>query len=201
MPVALFFRTPEGFRDVDRAALALIRGRVLDVGAGVGSMALSLQDMGRDVTAVEVVPEAADIMVRRGVENVWEGRIQDLPPTGEFDTILVLMNGASLAGSLQGLPQFLSLLGGLLSPGGQVLLDSTDLVGKGDDEEWQEAEGDYPGELQYQLEFQGERGAPFPQLFVDPRTLARIAQGARWTSDVVWEGTEGEFLARLRPEP
>lgn len=199
MPVALFFRGVDAMREVDKQALILVRGRVLDGGACVGSVTLLLQSLGVDVTAVEVIPEAVEIMKSRGVKDPRGGRLGDLPRTREFDTVLLLMNGAALAGTLSGLPEFLDILDGLLAPGGQVLVDSTDLrdrwaagqVGV----DW--AEGEYPGEFHYQVEFDGERGAPFPQLFVDPDTLATVASERGWTATVCWEGIDGEYLARL----
>ena len=46
LPVAVFFRAPEGFFSFERAAMPLCRGRVLDVGAGTGVHTLYLQDQG-----------------------------------------------------------------------------------------------------------------------------------------------------------
>ena len=205
MPISVFFRQGEGLSPADRAALARARGRVLDAGAGVGSISLALQERGLAVTALEVIPEGVAIMRERGVLDVREGRLEELPRNGAFDTILLLMNGTSLAGTLSGLPAFLETLEGLLAPGGQVLVDSTDLAG------WESTEGAsrggagpewgpedaYPGELQYQLEFEGRRGAPFPQLFVDPSTLEKIAEENGWKMESVWRGEEGEYLACL----
>src|SRR5688572_1231082 len=48
MPVALFFRSGARLTVADRRALALCRGRVLDVGAGAGALALALQDVGAE---------------------------------------------------------------------------------------------------------------------------------------------------------
>jgi hypothetical protein len=171
----------------------------------VGSIALLLQDEGLPVTAVEVVPEAVEIMRSRGVHDARMGRLEDLDEERAFDTILLLMNGSALAGTLRGLPPFLSSLGRLLAPGGQVLLDSTDLTGGRVGGPWLDEDGslpdacedDYPGELQYQIEYRRDRGAPFPQLFVDPETLRRVAEREGWTAEVVWEGVQGEYLARL----
>jgi SAM-dependent methyltransferase len=198
MPVAIFFRPREQFQEVDQVALTLVRGKVLDVGAGVGPVSLALQEVGLAVTAVEVIPEAAGIMERRGVKKVLRGSVLDLPPDPTFDTLLLLMNGVALAGTLAGLTPLLKSLTGFLAPGGQVLLDSTDL-------QFQEPEGSRdhsdgvppPGELQYQIEFQGQKGAPFPQLFLDPSNLRRVAEEGGWVMEVVWEGEEGEYLARL----
>lgn len=199
MPVSLFFRTREKLREVDRAALSMARGRVLDVGAGVGCLSLILQEEGSSVTAVEVIPEAVEIMTGRGVKDAREGRIEDLPAGPDFDTLLLLMNGAALAGTLAGLPRFLQTLAGLLASGGHVLLDSTDVLDgeeeAADPQGW--GEGEYPGEFQYQMEFQGQRGAPFPQLFIDPATLKRVAAEGGWRMELVWQGAEGDYLARL----
>jgi len=199
MAVSIFFRSPEELRDVDREALNLVHGRVLDVGAGVGSLSLTLQDRGVDVTAIEVIPEAVDIMVRRGVREARLGWVQDLPASATFNTILLLMNGAALAGTMAGLPPLLRALGRLLAPGGQLLLDSTDLIqtGGGESEIPGDEEGRYPGELHYQMEFRGERGAPFPQLFVDPVTLEATASEEGWMTELVREEEAGGFLAKL----
>lgn len=209
MPVSLFFRSRDELMGVDRAALAMTRGRVLDGGAGVGSLALLLQEEGVRVTAVEVVPEGVDIMRERGVKDPRQGRLEDLSSDDLFDTILLLMNGTALAGTLGGLPTFMSTLARLLAPGGQVLVDSTDLLGgevwAGHDPHGQidgevQVHEPYPGELQYQLSFRGRRGAPFPQLFVDSRTLSRLARKEGWVTEVVWRGRDRTYLARLSRE-
>jgi len=217
MPVALFFRDRDDLRPVDREALGRVRGRVLDGGAGVGSLTLLLQSEEVFVTAVEVIPEAVEIMRARGVRDARAGRLEDLPDGETFDTVLLLMNGTSLAGTLAGFPLLLGALSRLVAPGGQVLVDSTDLTDPSQDAavasspahgpaaaalpSGHEDDGDgveaYPGELQYQLEYRGRRGAPFPQLFLDPATLRRMAAREGWEAEVVWQGEDGEYLACL----
>ncbi len=183
IPVSVFCRGEGELRGPDRDAIRLARGKTLDVGAGVGAISLLLQEKGLPVTALEVVPEGVEIMRARGVEDPRESRLEGLPFGELYDTILLLMNGTALAGTLSGLPDLLHSLGRLLAPGGQVLMDSTDLAGD--------------GEFQYQLEFQGEKGAPFPQLFLEPETLGRVAAELGWRMEVVWKGKDGEYLARL----
>jgi len=210
MPVSIFFRSGDDLRPIDREALARVRGRVLDGGAGVGSLALILQERGVPVIAAEIIPEGVAIMKERGVREVIGAPLEALQLEGAFDTILLLMNGTALAGTLRGFSAFLDTLDGLLAPGGQILMDSTDLLAG---EAWAESRGGpgqaaggsqdgYPGELHYQMEFRGERGAPFPQLFLDQRTLVRLAGEMGWRVEVVRDYQGGEYLACLtRQEP
>ncbi len=192
LPVDLFFREGPGLRPPDVEAVRLSRSPVLDVGAGVGAVALELQERGVEVVAAEVIPEAVEIMRERGVAAPLLWDLHRDPAPGRFETVLCLMNGTALAGTLEGLGPLLDRLAPALAPGGQILLDSTDPRG------WDAAEdGRYPGELHYQLEYRGEAGAPFPQLFVDPLTLAEVGASRGWKTEVLWEGGEGEYLARL----
>jgi SAM-dependent methyltransferase len=190
-PVRVFFRGPKEFSALDAAALDLCRGRVLDVGAGAGCHALELQTRGVAVTAIDVSPDAVAVMRRRGVRDVrradvfaWDGE--------RFDTVLILMNGIGLAGSLQGLDRFLTEAPRLLGTGGQVLLDSFD---PGPPEPGRSRR--YPGEMRFQLEYDGVRGAPYDFLFLDYATLRRHARAAGWRCDSIWQEAEGHYLARL----
>jgi SAM-dependent methyltransferase len=194
MPVSVFFREGPDLRGADRAALDLVRGRILDAGAGVGSISLLLQQRGFPVTATEILPEAVEIMKDRGVRDPFLGSVVRLPLDRTFDTILLLMNGAALAGTLRGFPNLLRELGGRLAPGGQVLMDSTDL-GRGGEEGGRD--GWCGEEVHYQLQFQQVKGAPFPQLFLGPLTMASLATPEGWEVEVAWEGEGGEYLARL----
>ena len=206
MEVGLFFRSRENLRPVDLEALRRVRGRVLDVGAGVGCISLILQNEGFRVTAVEMIPEAVEIMRDQGVEDPREGSVERMEQSRSYDTLLLLMNGPAIAGTLVGFPRLLGTLDGLMASGGQVLLDSTDLRSRRSPQDRATGStpgspgdaGEYPGELQYQMEFRGEKGAPFPQLFLDPDTLEDLATSEGWRTEIVWTGSEGEYLACLK---
>ena len=195
MPVGVFFRAGRSLRPADRQALALSRGRVLDVGAGGGALALALQDAGHPVTALEILPGAVRVLRERGVQEARRGDLWTFRPRRLYDTVLALMNGTAPAGTLAGLGPLLAALAAPLAPDGQLLVDSTDLREPG--RRPVRGDGRYVGELQYQLEYEGERGPPFPQLFVDPLRLGRAARSVGLAARVVWRGRAGEFLARV----
>jgi SAM-dependent methyltransferase len=202
VPVSYFFRTPDQFPAVERTAMDLAHGRVLDVGAGSGCHSLALQDRGLDVTAIEILPGLVEILRERGVRNARQASWMDVD-AGQFDTVLLLMNGIGLAETLGGLPRFFDGMRRLIRKGGQILADSTDVRVRMDPEAGrtgalERPDGRYVGELHFQLEFEGKKGPPFAQLYVDSATLRRHAVEAGWSCEVVQEpDVYGNYLARL----
>jgi SAM-dependent methyltransferase len=196
--IAHFFRTEDQFPKLELQALELCRGRVLDVGAGSGCHSLVLQQRGVDVCALELAPELCELMRERGVQQVRRGDIREF--AGErFDTVLMMMNGLELAGSLQGLQRMLTRLHDVVTAGGQVLADSTDLrdTHGSEPDRTRRGDGRYVGELVFQLEYQGIKGSPFPHLYVDPDTLADYSARTGWRVEVLSHGDFGHYLARL----
>lgn len=200
LPAALFFRGEGEWLEVDRVALGLCRGAILDVGACAGALALPLQAAGHEVTALELLPGAVAVMRARGVRDARHGDLWTFAPERRYDTVLALMNGAAAAATMAGLIPLLAALAERLAPHGQLLIDSTDLRAKGGRGRARRGDGRYVGELQYQLGYEGERGPPLPQLFVDPDRLAEAGEAVGLTSEVVWKGRgpPGSYLARLR---
>jgi SAM-dependent methyltransferase len=205
VPIAYFFRGPDQFPEVERVALRLCRGRVLDVGAGSGCHSLVLQEQGFEVTAIDVLPGLVEILRDRGVKDVRLAGWMDVD-AGQFDTVLMMMNGLGLAETLEGLRRFLREAPRLLRPGGQILADSTDVRTRMAPEaarsgrlQW--PDGRYIGELHFQIEFEGRKGRPFGQLYVDPETLTRFTGEAGWACEIVVPPDEyGNYLVRLTPD-
>lgn len=203
VPAALFFREPHEFLPFERFALELARGRVADLGAGTGVHTLALQERGFEVTAVEWLPELVEIQRARGVRDArqadflhWSG-----PPV---DTVLMLMNGLGPVGTLRGLDRFLRHAHALVVPGGQLLADSSEALPSGgvdprDAERWPPTPDAYPGEAWIELEYEGRRGLPFRELYVDMETLVERAETAGWRCQIAFEGEAGGYLARLVP--
>ncbi|HSB73170.1 MAG TPA: class I SAM-dependent methyltransferase [Candidatus Methylomirabilis sp.] len=200
VPARVFFRGPEEFSALEEAALELCLGRVLDVGAGAGCHSVILQQRHVPVCAIDVAPEAVEVMRKRGVRDVLCADVFSLR-AGPFDTLLMLMNGIGIVGNLAGLRRFLAKAGRLVRPDGQILLDSYD---PGPDAVEGAAREDgtlgarrYPGEMRFQLEYEGKRGPTLEWLFVDFETLADRAAHEGWSAEMIWREEEGHYLARL----
>ncbi len=201
-PVEEFYRPDDQpLPELERVALDLCRGRTLDLGAGAGRHALELQHRGLEVTALDVAAEAVEVMRERGVSDARCGGLECV--AGErFDTILLLMHGIGLVGTLSGLDDFLDRTRLYLQADGQLVFDSADL-GIVMPEHFEEgldawrAGGDYPGEVDYRLSYRGLEGDPYPWLFVDPFTLADRADAAGLRFEVAAWGPRGAYLARI----
>ena len=198
MPVEILFRKYEDMPAIERHAMDISRGKILDVGAGAGCHALVLQQRGMDVTAIDISPLSVEAMKGRGVQKVLEQDFYTLE--GQFDTILLLMNGVGIVGTMERFPLLFRQLESLLAPGGQVLCDSSDLCYIYEDEEGvidlTDVEG-YYGELTYQLRYKDIIGKPFPWVYVDAETLREKAEENGFEMEVVIQGEHYDYLARL----
>ena len=198
IPVETLFRPLDGMPAVEQKALELACGDILDVGAGAGCHSLALQQMGKHVTAIDISPLAVATMRERGVADVREQDFFTLD--GRYDTILMLMNGIGIVGSLSRMPAFFMQVDRLLAPDGQLLCDSSDICYIFEDEEGiidlTGIDG-YYGELTYQMQYKGIKGEPFPWLFIDPETLREQAQAHGFACEVVSRGSHYDYLARI----
>jgi SAM-dependent methyltransferase len=193
MPIDIFFRTPHEMPELERHALNLCYGKVLDVGAGVGSHALLLQERGLDVTAIDISAEAVQIMQQRGVKKAI---VQDVfTTTTTYDTLLFLMNGIGLTGTLAGLNAFLVQAKSMINPNGQLIFDSSDISYLYADQQMPTSE--YYGEVSYQYEYQGQKGSWFQWLYIDQQLLLQRASELGWKCEIIFDDGEDQYLARL----
>ena len=70
LPVSHLLRTPDEMPEIERKALDMSYGKILDVGAGAGCHSLALQEMGHEVTAIDISPLCCEAMERRGIKDV-----------------------------------------------------------------------------------------------------------------------------------
>ena len=198
IPVKTLFRSLDEMPAIEREALEVANGNILDVGAGSGCHSLALQAMEKRVTAIDISPLAVATMRERGVKDVREQDFFTLD--GKYDTILMLMNGIGIVGSLSRMDAFFMQVEHLLAPGGQLLCDSSDICYVFEDEEgFIDLTGveDYYGELTYQMQYRDIKGEPFPWLFIDPETLREQASQHGFHCDILVRGPHYDYLARI----
>lgn len=201
MSVAYLFRSYNEMPKMEQKALQLAKGRVLDVGCGAGSHSLTLQnERNLDITAIDISANAIEACTLRGIKDA---RVQDVMTleNEKYDTILLLMNGAGMCGKLKNIPKFLLKLKSLLNPGGQILMDSSDIIYMFDDDEdggkWIPSDNAYYGEVVFNIAYKGEKEKPFDWMYIDYNTLQNAAFANGLKSELILEGEHYDYLAKL----
>lgn len=198
---AYFFRSYAQMPRLEQLALNKARGTVLDIGACAGCHSLHLQEKGFDVTALERSALCCQVMQARGIEKVVQSDLFDAPPQ-QFDTLLLLMNGTGLAGTLENFPRFVGQLKKLLKPDGQILIDSSDLIylflnddGSAD---LDLNASRYYGELTFQTAYNGAKSAQFPWLYLDRDLLAQLIEKENLILETTDIGEHFDYLATIK---
>lgn len=198
IPVATLFRSFRDMPKMEQKALKMAKGKILDVGAGSGCHSLWLRDKGLDVTAIDISPYSIETMKERGLVNVRE---QDFFTLEEkYDTILMLMNGIGIVGTLDKLPDFFKHIDKILEQDGQLLCDSSDLCYLYDDKDGiaELLDSDkYYGELEYTMCYDEVKGDSFPWLYIDANTLRNYAEANGFDMEIVRRGEHYDYLARI----
>jgi SAM-dependent methyltransferase len=200
LPASTFFRPAQEY-EIERTALELTRGRVLDVGAGTGLHSIFLQEKGLKVCAIDLSPEAIQVMQGRGVIDVHRADVMSFAG-GKFDTILMMGHGIGMVENLSGLDQFLAHARTLLRPGGQILMTSLDVRVTSEPmnlsyQKRNAESGHYIGEIRMRFKHGDVAGPLFTWLHVDPKTLTKHAQTFGWDCEVIRMEKDGNYLARL----
>ncbi len=195
IPVSWLFRDYNQMPKIEQRALDLCRGAVLDIGAAAGAHSLELMQRGISVTPIDISPLSVEVMKNRGLPNAGCEDFYTLSENNKFDTLLFMMNGAGIAGDMKGLKPFLEKCRYLLEPGGQILLDSSDIKYLYDSED--EYPSFYYGEVTYRMVYKNILSDPFKWLFIDYKRLKESAETLGFRCSKIVRGSEGSYLARL----
>ena len=201
IPAEQLFRTFDEMPVLEQEALRRATGKILDCGAGSGCHALALQDMGKQVEAIDISPLSVETMQKRGVRQAYCVNLFDEHYLQKFDTILMLMNGSGIIGKLENMRAFFSKMKQHLNPGGCIYMDSSDLRYLFEDEDGSflmDLAADYYGEIDYRMQYKQVKGDVFDWLYVDFQTLAYYATENGFKAELVKEGEHYDYLACLK---
>ena len=199
IPVPTLFRSFAQMPPQEQAAIELCRGSVLDVGAGAGCHSIELQKRGYQVLGIDISELSVQVMKERGLDarlvNFFDETFTD-----KFDTILLAMNGIGIVGKVENLPRFFQSAKRLLAPGGQILLDSSDIryvfMNEDGSMDINLAAG-YYGEVDYKMRYRNITGEPFDWLYIDFDTLSMYANESGFNCEKCIDGEHYDYLAKL----
>lgn len=199
MPIAYLFRDYDEMPEIEQKALQLAKGTVLDIGCGAGSHSLYLQNQKElHVKSIDISKGAIETCIKRGLKNAH--LLNFIDEKGTYDTVLLLMNGLGLCGTMDQLTLFLQHLKSLLNPEGQILLDSSDIAYMFDKDEdggfWVNSDA-YYGEIQFTMSYKKMTSPPFNWLYLDYNTLQNACNANGLSCELILEGNHFDYLAKL----
>ncbi len=197
IPIEVLFRKMDEMPELEQIALEAAKGKILDVGAGAGVHSLELQDRGFEVFPIEVSDGAVRYMKQVGL-NARKINFLDLKDE-QYDTILMMMNGIGIAGTLANLENTLIQAKSLLAEGGKILCDSSDIKYLYEDEDgalWVDLNSEYYGNFRFQMKYKKDKGPWFDWLYVDFDNLFKAAKNVGLKAKRLYEN-EDHYLAEI----
>lgn len=198
LPLPYLFRNFSEMPLIEQKALQLSMGKILDVGCGAGSHTLYLQEKAYDVTAIDISKGAIEVCKLRGVKNALVQNVLNLED-GQYDTILVLMNGTGIFQKLEYVSKYLQKLKALLNTNGQILIDSSDLKYMFDAVEdggiWVPQDR-YYGELDFTIKYKGDK-TQSSWLYMDQQIFKTACEAQNLNFELIVDGENYDYLARL----
>ncbi len=199
IPVKHLFRTFDEMPLLEKKALELCRGKILDIGAAAGCHAQFLRTKEYDVFAIDTSKGAIEFLLSKNISAECIA-LDNFYPKEKFDTALCLMNGVGIAGKLDQLEKFLIKLKSLILPEGKILCDSTDISYLFEEEDgsiWVNLDTLYHGEMQFNMKYKDVESGWFPWLYVDFEKLNNTANQVGLSCKLIYEDENNSYLAEL----
>lgn len=187
-----YFGRAGEWTSADTPFRAKLRGRVLDIGAGAGRVALELQALGLDVVALDISRGAVEVCSARGVREVFHGSVADLAEAAPlaFDTFVLAGNNLGLLGGRATAPAFLSALSRLAAPDARIIGETSDPYAVReavhlDYHERNRAAGRLGGQLRIRVRHRRVASEWFDYLLCTPAELGELAEPTPWRVEAV----------------
>jgi len=181
-----------------RRAIRLARGRVLDVGAGAGRVALHLQEKGLDVVAIDVSPGAIEVCSTRGVRDARVLRVEDVDESlGTFDTVVMYGNNLGLLASRTRGRRLLRHLHAITSNRARILGETIDPYTTDDPlhlayHERNRKRGRMSGQIRIRIRYRDVATPWFDYLFLSRGELEELIEGTGWRLSRTIEDRESD---------
>lgn len=196
IPASYLLRSFNEMPKVEQLALERCSGHVLDIGAGAGIHADYLKKKGLTVECIDLSPGAVKYMLKQGLD----AREDDFYAiTKKYDTLLMLMNGLGIAGSLSNLERTLLHAKSILNENGKLICDSTDIKYLYTDDDgalWVDLNTEYYGNFKFQMHYEDHLTDWFDWLYVDFDKLTEVANNIGLQVEKITE-EDHHYLAEI----
>jgi SAM-dependent methyltransferase len=183
----LYFTEYDEWSPIEREAISLATGRILDIGCGAGRHARYLQEKGFDVAGIDNSPGAIRVCKERGLKKAYVRAIENVDefPENSFETIIMFGNNFGLFGSPENARAILEKLSRITAPGARIIAGTRNPYLTDDPthlkyHELNRRRGRLPGQIRLRVRFDNITGKWFDYLFVSPEEMREILEETDW---------------------
>ena len=201
--IPLYFAPYSEWRDLDKKAIALALGRVLDVGCGAGRISLHLQSTGHEVVAIDNSPGAIEVSIDRGVRDARVLSFAQVNKSvGRLDSLVLFGNNFGLFANYRRARWLLRRLKGIVTPSGRIIAEVVDPYGTDNPDhlayqQRNRERGRMGGQLRIRIRHRRIIGNWFDYLFVSKQELESIVDGTGWRLAETLEDDGVRYFALL----
>jgi SAM-dependent methyltransferase len=195
MSPEVYFRPFADWSEHQQQAMALVKGRVLDIGAGAGRHALYLQEQGHEVITIDASPLAVEVCRKRGVKDARLLSLFDVDEAiGIVDTIVMLGNNFGLFSSYDGAKTMLKRFAAIIPDDGRIIAETlnpygTDRQVRLDYHQHNRERGRMSGQIRLRVRYLQYADEWFDYLFVSLDELREIVADTGWKiSQIIGDG-------------
>lgn len=201
----MYFSEYNEWSPLEREAIKIANGRILDIGCGAGRHSLYLQQQGFDVTGIDISPGAVKVCKLRGLKKAFVRPINDVDKfkTASFDTVLMLGNNFGLFGSAKGAKLRLKRLYQVTSPAARIIAGTRNPYKTSDENHLQyhrlnKKRGRMPGQIKMRVRFAKTVGPWFDYLLVSPKEMEVVLRDTDWQVERFVAPDEANYFAVIR---
>jgi SAM-dependent methyltransferase len=201
----LYFSEYKKWSPLEKRAVKLVKGRVLDIGSGAGRHALYLQDKGFDVTCIDNSPGAIKVCKLRGVKKAFVRPIADVDKFKplSFDTILMMGNNFGLFGSRENARLILKKFARITAPDARIIAQVRNPYITDNPLHLQylranKRRGRMSGQIRMRVRYGKTIGEWFDYLFVSPEEMREILSDTDWQIEELLNAEEAGYVAVIQ---
>lgn len=203
---AAYFASYRNWAACEKRAIKQARGRVLDIGCGVGRHAIYLQERGHEVLGIDVSPLALKVARLRGLRKTRVLPITNVTRRlGVFDTILLLGNNFGLVENPTRARWLLRRFKSMTPPDGRIIASSNDVYQTDAKEHVayqrrNRRRGRMSGQIRMRIRRRQFATPYFDYLMVSLKEMEQIVAGTGWAIARHFEGPGPLYAVVLERE-
>ncbi|MDI6855560.1 MAG: class I SAM-dependent methyltransferase [Candidatus Thermoplasmatota archaeon] len=197
----VYFSDYKDWPSHEKEAIKYVKGRVLDIGCGVGRHSLWLQKKGLSVLGIDSSPLAIRVCKLRGLKKAKIMAITDINfKPNSFDTIIMLGNNFGLFGDFKSAKRLLKKFYKITSDKALIVAESTDPY-KTDNpahlryHKLNRKRGRMGGQVRIRVRFEKFIGNWFDYLLVSKKEMGKIVEGTGWKIRKFIDSKKAAYIA------